>query len=161
MLVPATRWRMFDRIKLLCGGLSGRFDQLLYRLLEPPRIVVAEIAPNVLVISVLPIGLSIVPSITRFGPLGWSFVIVTRVGSTCRTIANFASAPALPDESSVTFGFFVVLTTSMSSMTSARAEWLMIVTVCQSSRKLNVPQKWSLGEVTWLPPSIVPLWAWR
>ena len=112
-------------------------------MLEPSRIVVAEIGPYWFVMSVSPIGLSIVPLTTRFGwpPASvWSFVIVMSVGSTCRTIANVASAPEFGDVVSVTFGRAVRLIGSMSSMTRSRAEWLMIVTVCQLSWNVNVPQ---------------------
>ena len=111
----------------------------------PSRIVVAEIGPSTFVMSVSPIGLLIVPSMTRFGwppERVWSFVIVTSDGSTWRTIANVASAPVPARGSviSVTFGRAVRLIGSMSSMTRSRAEWLMIVTVCQLSWNVNVPQ---------------------
>src|SRR3954464_11547566 len=98
---------------------------------------------------VVPIGFSIVPSSTRVGPPDWSWRVGplewsvrsgTGDGSFRRTIANFAWAFEAEFVSSVTFGFFVRLMTSMLSTTRSRAEWLMIVTDFQLSRKLKVPQ---------------------
>ena len=75
MFVPAYRCRTFDRIRLVCGvfdgtdayGAEGR----------PPRSVDARIGPYRFVMSVWPIGFSIVPLISRNGRSG--FVEIERV----------------------------------------------------------------------------------
>ena len=90
------------------------------------------------------------PLMTSFGPVPSSFVIVTSVGSTWRTIENFASALP-PGAFSFTrgcggFGQPVGSTVesqligSMLSITRSRLEWLRIVTNCQLSRIEKVPQ---------------------
>ena len=131
MLVPAYRCRMLDTI-------SERWVPS--KELSPPLTDEDVIAPWRLVMSVSPIGLRIVPLISRSGPLVWLLVMVTSDGSTWRTIANLACPALCGLVYSVTTGLAVRLITSMSSITSWRSDSLRIVTVCQLSRKVNVPQ---------------------